>query len=156
MQAHHRHPRFPRLLRSVRQSFVHLLSNLCLSFLTVHHVLIPRRFAGSIRANMARMRPRPMSDLIYPRVAPGVGFLLAFLAQTPNAAAAARTKMNPSSCAGSVVSFKTQRISPLVNLAHKYPVSGVVAERVASQTMLPCLSTCRLAMLVRRGLWLHR
>ncbi len=26
----------------------------------------------------------------------------------------------------------------------------------ASQTMLPCLSTCRLAMLVRRGLWSHQ
>ena len=65
-------------------------------------------------------------------------------------------QMHPSSCAGSVVSFKTQWISSLVNLAHVYPVSGVVAERVASQTMLPCLTTCRLAMLVRRGLWLHQ
>ena len=64
--------------------------------------------------------------------------------------------MHPSSCAGSVVSFKTQWISSLVNLAHMYPVSGVVAERVASQTMLPCLKTCRLAMLVRRGFWLHQ
>ena len=64
--------------------------------------------------------------------------------------------MLPSSCAGSVVSFKTQWISALVNLAHEYPVSGVVAEREALQTMLPCLSTCRLAMLVRRRLWSHQ
>ena len=75
--------------------------------------------------------------------------------------------MYPSSCAGSVVSFKTRMpilfrlavmlvLRAAVNLAHMYPVSGVVAERVASQTMLPCLTTCRLAMLVRRGLWLHQ
>ena len=183
MQPHRRHPRFPRLLRSVLLSLVHLLSNLCLNlslvpllsnlclnFLTMHHVLIPRRFTVSIHAYQTLtqtkqlrelhslpcvlpMRPRPMSDLICPRVAPGIGFLLAILAPTPNAAAAARTQMHPSSCAGGVVSFKTQWISSLVNLAHEYPVSGVVAERVASQTMLPCLSTCRLAMLVRRGLW---
>ena len=101
-------------------------------------------------------RPRPMSGLICPRVAPGIGFLLAILARTPNAAAAAQNQMLPSSCAGSVVSFKTQWISALVNLAHEYPVSGVVAEREALQTMLPCLSTCRLALLVRRGLWSHQ
>ena len=144
MQAHRRHPRFPRLLRSVLLSFVHLLSNLCLnlslvpllsnlclSLLTIHHVLMPCRFAGSIRANMARMRPRPisdlvdpgigflqdmltrprpMSDLIYPRVAPGIGFLPAFLAQTPKAAVAARTRIYPSSCAGGVESFKTRML----------------------------------------------
>ena len=46
--------------------------------------------------------------------------------QTPTAASTPR--MHPSSCAGSVVSFKTQWISSLVNLAHMYLVSDVVAE----------------------------
>ena len=75
-------------------------------------------------------RPRPMSDLM----APGIGLLLAILAQTPTAATAARTRMYPSSCAGSVVSFKTHKLvlfrldvslvlrASVVNLAHEYPL----------------------------------
>ena len=43
-----------------------------------------------------------------------------------------------------------------VNLAHMYLVSGVVAERGASHPMVPRLTICRLAMLVRRGLWFHQ
>ena len=69
-----RHPRFPRFLTASPM----LVLSMWAGIGTIPHTLILThciqyllRFAGSIRANMAHMRPRPISDL----EAPDIGFL---------------------------------------------------------------------------------